>query len=169
MSPGPWCRLLRRQEGGFALEVGIMLPALLLILSGIVDLGQALYMQRVIASASREGARYAVKYQTDGSGNRILPNALNPSLSDYILKTSAQNSGKGGIGLASRLPGDANPYLVLSDLTDAAKSPGYTTGTAGQAITVTVAATKTWLFLHNFIPGWSNQLTLSASTVMTCE
>jgi len=146
-----------------------MLPALLLILSGIVDYGQALYLKRVIASASREGARYAVKYQIDTNGNHILPNALNPTIGDFILKTSVQNGGKGGIGLSSTLPGDANPYLVTSDLTDAAKSPGYTTGTAGQAITVTVAATKTWMFMHNFIPGWTNQVVLSATTVMTCE
>ncbi|MDF2093093.1 TadE/TadG family type IV pilus assembly protein [Knoellia sp. 3-2P3] len=39
------------------MEMAIILPVLLLVLGGIVDLGRALYGQIIISNAAREGAR----------------------------------------------------------------------------------------------------------------
>jgi Flp pilus assembly protein TadG len=55
-------QLLRRgrgQEGVAAVEFAIILPILLLIISGLFDFGWAFYWKETVANASRGGARYA--------------------------------------------------------------------------------------------------------------
>ena len=69
-------------------------------------------MQSVVATASREGARYATRYQTDAvTGARLIPNALAPTIPNYVLNTSAENGGKGGYGLRDLLPSNAAPTV----------------------------------------------------------
>jgi Flp pilus assembly protein TadG len=137
---------------------------------GIFDFGHAFYMQQMITSASREGARYATKYHTDASGTQILPPNLTPSIPNYVINTSAQNGNNGGFGLNSLLPSDANPQVVNADLTSTTKSPGYSSASpSGLDITVTVSATKNWWVIGNLIPTLGTQKTLSATTVMKCE
>ncbi|MFA5111304.1 MAG: hypothetical protein WC443_07870, partial [Desulfobaccales bacterium] len=116
-----------------------------------------------------EGARYATKYHTDNAGNHTLPSALSPSIADYVIKTSAENSGNGGYGLATLLPGDSSPSVSNSDLISTTLSPGYTSGSPGDDITVTVTSTKNWFVIHRIIPGMSDHINLTARTVMKCE
>ncbi len=160
---------LVNEYGGVAVEFAIILPVFLVLVFGIIDFGHALYMKQVMSNASREGARYATKYHTDASGNRILPSALSPSIADYVIKTSAQNGSGGGYGLASLLPSDSSPSVSNGDLISATLSPGYTSGNPGDDITVTVTATKNWFVVNKFIPGMSDSISLTARTVMKCE
>jgi hypothetical protein len=101
-------RLLRKERGGVAVEFAILLPVFMLLLFGVIDFGHAFYLQQVVTSASREGARYATKYHTDAAGNQILPANLSPSIPNYVINTSAENGGNGGYGLTSLLPSGAN-------------------------------------------------------------
>jgi Flp pilus assembly protein TadG len=163
-------RLLRKEHGGIAVEFAILLPVFMLLVFGVIDFGHAFYMQQVLTSASREGARYATKYHTDASGNQILPAQLSPSIPDYVIHTSAQNGGNGGYGLASLMPSDADPQVSNANLTSTIKSPGYTATTPmGLDITVTVTAKKTWWVMGKLIPTLGSYITLSSSTVMKCE
>jgi len=47
----------RKERGAAAVEMAIVLPLLLLVVGGLVDLGRAYYLNVVITNASREGAR----------------------------------------------------------------------------------------------------------------
>jgi Flp pilus assembly protein TadG len=59
-------RLLRRNEKGAAIvEFALVVPLLLLLLWGIVDIGRAFYTLNNLASAVREGARTAAVMSTD--------------------------------------------------------------------------------------------------------
>ncbi len=49
----------RRQSGQAVAELAILLPVLVLILLGCLDLGRAFSVWLTLANASREGARYA--------------------------------------------------------------------------------------------------------------
>ncbi len=158
-----------KECGGVAVEFAIILPVFLILVFGIIDFGHALYMKQVMSNASREGARYATKYHTDSAGNHTLASALSPSISDYVIKTSAENSGNGGVGLASLLPSDSSPSVSNADLISTTLSPGYTSGNPGDDITVTVTATKNWFVIDKFIPGMSDHINLMARTVMKCE
>jgi Flp pilus assembly protein TadG len=159
--------LLRRgggQEGAAAVEFALCLIPLLLIVAGVVDFGESWYMQSVLATASREGARYATRYQTDAvTGARLMPNALAPTIPNYILNTSAENGGKGGYGLRVLLPSNAAPTVPTPT------SGGYTKGTAGLPVSVQVTAEKYWLFLNHLIPGLTNPKILTSTTTMACE
>ncbi len=66
---------LRRQQGGVTVEFALTLTLLLLLVFGAIDLGHAYYMKQILINASREGARYATRYQTDTNGSHILPNS----------------------------------------------------------------------------------------------
>ena len=150
-------QLLRQEHGVAAVEFAIIVPILMLLVMGIIDFGHAWYMKQIITNASREGARYATRYT--GSP----PISLNPSISNYILNTSAQNNNNGGIGLQSLLP-DANPQVPTPTGT------GYTSITPpGQPLTITVSATKNWWFVDKFIPGINSSITLSSTTTMAVE
>jgi Flp pilus assembly protein TadG len=144
---------LRQTKGVVAVEFAILGTLFALVIAGVLDFGHAFYMQQAITNASREGARYGITYTTNSSGVRIAPNALNPTIQNYILTKYLTN----GV-----LPSDANPSVTLG-------GAGYTTGTKGSGLEVTVTATKTWFMVSGFIPGLGNQKTLGAKTVMLCE
>jgi len=152
-------RLLRRgrgQEGAAAVEFALCLIPFLLIVGGIIDFGESWYMQSVLASASREGARYATRYQTNSTtGARLIPNALVPSISDYVLTAAGYN-------LTSLLPNNAAPTVTPG-------GTGLTTPTPGFSISVQVTAQKYWIFLNHLIPGLTDPQTLSSTTTMACE
>lgn len=160
-------RLRRRgrgQEGAAAVEFALCLIPLLLIVAGVVDYGESWYMSSVLATASREGARYATRYQTNSvTGARLIPNALNPTIQDYVLNTSAQNGDKGGFGLRALLPSNAEAAVPTPT------GSGYTTGTAGLPVSVKVTANKYWLFLNHLVPSLTNPQPLSSTTTMACE
>jgi len=150
-------RGMRSERGGVAVEFAIILPILMLLVFGIIDFGHAWYMKQIVINASREGARYGTRYT--GS----VPNALYPSISDYILNTSTQNSNRGGVGLRSLLP-DANPEVPTPTGT------GYTSiNPPGQPLSVTVKATKHWWVVNKFIPGMESNTILSVTTTMAVE
>lgn len=145
-------KLGRGQEGTAAVEFALCVIPLLLIVGGVIDYGQLWYMQSVLATASREGARYATRYQTNPTtGARLAPNALTPSVDTYITTN-----------YASLLPTDASLAVTPS-------GAGYTTGTTGAQVSIKVSANKHWFFLSYLIPGITNPQPLSSTTVMTCE
>ena len=119
-------------------------------------------MQSMLATASRAGARYATRYQTDAGGQRIPLNNLTPSIQDYVLNTSQQNGDNGGYGLRALLPNNADPNVTLG-------GPGYPAGTVGASVSVTVSGEKYWLLLNHLIPGLTNPQLLASTTVMSCE
>lgn len=54
-------RLLREDEGGQSLiEFALVLPLLLLIITGLFDVARATWQENTLAYAAREGTRYAI-------------------------------------------------------------------------------------------------------------
>jgi Flp pilus assembly protein TadG len=58
-------RSLGREAGQEAAEFALLLPVLLLILVGILDLGRLFHAAITIANAAREGARFGMENPTD--------------------------------------------------------------------------------------------------------
>ena len=150
-------QLLRRgrgQEGAAVVEFALLLLPLMLLIGGGVDFGHAYYIQHVITSASREGARYGSQYHLNSTtGLPFVPNALNPSISDYV---------------KSPPPAGLNYNSLLSNLTVTPGGAGYTSNTVGAILTVTVTAQKHWFFLGGLLR-FPNPQTLTAITAMTLE
>jgi len=159
-------RRLNGEHGAIAVEFALILPVLLLLLFGIVDFGHAWYMRHVLQNSCREGARYATRYQTDASGNRLLPSTLSPSIQNYILNTTAENAGS-GTGLNSLLPTGAGAAVTPSGPayfeTDITKLPL-------EDLTVTVTAKKDWFILNKLVPGITgDHIDITVAATMKCE
>jgi len=160
-------RSLRAEQGAMAVEFAMILPVLLLLVFGIVDFGHAWYMRHVLQNSCREGARYATRYQTDGSGDRLLPSALAPSIQNYILNTAAENGGTSGTGLNSLLPVDAGTSVTPS-------GPAFTETVIANLplkdLTVTVTAKKYWFILNKLVPGITGDyVDITVAATMKCE
>lgn len=60
---------LRRDERGvFAVEHALVMPFLILLLSGAIDLGYALNQSSSLSGAARAGAQYAMRFPSDAAG-----------------------------------------------------------------------------------------------------
>jgi Flp pilus assembly protein TadG len=147
----------RGQEGAAAVEFALCILPLVLLIGGVVDFGHAYYMQHLITNASREGARYGVKYKVNSStGLPYAPDALPTSISNYV-KLSQPT----GLGYDGLLGSDANLVVTPSGL-------GYTSNNPGDPLTVTVTADKHWFFLGDLL-GLPDPKTLQATTIMVLE
>ena len=71
-------RGLRSERGAVAVEFAIILPVLMLLILGGMDLGHRYYIQYLTTNPSREGARYAAKYTV----TILTPLLL--QISDYV-------------------------------------------------------------------------------------
>jgi len=156
-------RGLRAERGAVAVEFAIILPVLLLLVFGAIDFGHAWYMRHVVQNSCREGARYATRYQTktDGTGDRLLPSALTPSIQDYVLNTALKN------GDSSLLPSDAGAVVTPS-------GPGYTVTDVKDLplkdLKVEVSAKKYWFILNKLVPGITDDFVeIKVAATMKCE
>jgi len=134
-------KIFSRCEGVAAVEFAIILPVLLLLILGGMDLGHAYYIEHLITNASREGARYAAKYtypQTDFTSSQI---------STYVTTNLKYNS----FNL---------DHLVVTI--------GYSGVSPNEIVTVTVKANKQWWILGS-LPGFTNPKTIIAQTAMIVE
>jgi hypothetical protein len=66
-------RFFSRQDGQSLVEFALVLPLVLLIVTGLFDVARAVWQENTLAYAAREGTRYAIVH---GSGATL---ALGPS------------------------------------------------------------------------------------------
>jgi len=64
-------RRRRRQAGATIIELSLLLFPTLAIVCGFMDIGMAIFSWTTLQNAVREGTRYAITYQVDGSGHQI--------------------------------------------------------------------------------------------------
>ena len=133
----------RDEEGAVAVELGILLPVLLLLIVGGMDLGHRYYIQYLTSNASREGARYAAKHTVASTP----PDST--AISNYVKLSS-------GLNYSS---------FNLSNL----NVTGSFSGTfPNKIVIVTVKADKNWWLLGNLF-GFTNQTRVTATTAMNVE
>jgi len=142
-------RFGRRQEGAAVVEFALCLIPLLMILGGIIDFGQAYYMESVLTSASQVGARYATRYYDPSNSGKTVP-AANRDVAEYLADK-----------YADLFPGDADFKVTLKGATGST--------TTGDQVGVTVQAEKYWFVLGNLIPGFHETQTLKSTTWMALE
>ena len=134
-------RLRTRTEGAAAVEFAIILPVLMLLVLGGMDMGHMLYIDHLITTASREGARDAVKYTTSAG------DPSSDTISAYVKTTLNYNS----LNLSN--------FNVTVD---------YSGSSPDKIATVTVTADKHWWILGS-LPGFADPKTLKATTAMAVE
>ncbi|HEV8051539.1 MAG TPA: TadE family protein [Parachlamydiaceae bacterium] len=137
---------LKKLFGVSMIEFAIILPVLLLVLIGIIDISVLLYDKIIITNASREGARYGVML-------RQPTYASSASVVAYT-QTYLSNS---LISFSSSAP------AAIVTATPSTPIPQF-----GSTLNVNVTYVYTDLLLHHFI-NHSPEYTLNSTTIMSYE
>lgn len=147
-----------KQKGAAVVEFAVILPLLLLVVFGIVEFGFIFYNQALLTNASREGARRAIVYRTDGDGNRMLSGSdVEDAVEQYLYSDYPTNNDL-------RLVTFGTDNLLI----DPDSSDGDTTISQGQYITVTVTYDYDFLLLPS-LAGIPGVITLTGKTTMRAE
>jgi Flp pilus assembly protein TadG len=83
---------LRGERGASAVEFGLMLPILLILVLGIMEFGHAFQVQGTLSAAAREGARaMALRNDTAQAKDAVrqAASALDPDITDAQISISA--------------------------------------------------------------------------------
>jgi Flp pilus assembly protein TadG len=149
-------RLIKDRKGTSTVEFAIVLPVLLLILFGIVEMALVFYDKAMITNASREGARAGIVFRADANTGIYSP------MTETQISTVVNNY------LADNLVTFSNATATTG--VDPDQCPPLT-ATPPRQITVTITYPYTFLVLPNFIASLLgvNPLNLTAVTVMRCE
>lgn len=146
---------LSKTDGMAAVEFAVILSVFLMLLLGIVEFGYDWYIRQALTNASRNGARYGVLYQTDGAGNPVTPANKAPSI---------ENKVKG------ELTGDL-PSAVADSVNVTCSGTAWTAVSyhSGDALTVTVTATKDWSGLASLLGDSFSNMTITVQSTMNLE
>lgn len=85
----------RRRSGATFLELSLMLLPALSVIFGFLDIGFAIFTWNTLQNAVREGARYAITYQVDGSNGQrqSIKNKVSSWALGFVNSTSTSTSG----------------------------------------------------------------------------
>ena len=136
-------KIFSRCEGAAAVEFALIVPLLVFLILGGMDLGHSFYIKHLLTNASQEGARYGAKY----TGSNSAPTS--DEISNYVTLPAGLNY---------------NAYN-LDNLKVSAK---YIGSFPDEIITVTVKADKHWWVLGS-LPGFNDPQTLTGTTAMNVE
>jgi Flp pilus assembly protein TadG len=139
----------RRERGQSLVELALILPILLLLLVGIIEIGRFAYYSILVANAARAGAQYGAQTLiTSADANGIETAAANDGQNVPALNvTTKQTCGCSGTRLSGTCPatGCALPNHAL--------------------VYVEVTASGTFASLFNY-PGLPNSINLSSTEKM---
>ncbi len=82
-------RLLHSTQGGGLVEMALVLPVLLLLFGGVIDLGRAYYLAQEIAGAAESAAIYGVQNPTGTAGITAAAQAAAPDVPNLTVATPA--------------------------------------------------------------------------------
>jgi Flp pilus assembly protein TadG len=132
------------QRGASAIEFAIILPVLVTLLFGIIEMSILFYDKAVITNASREGAR---------AGIVLAPTPLDDSGIAGVVDTYC-----------------ASNLITFGSTTSATTTVSRGgSGTHGDPLTVTVNYPYDFLVLPNFVTALAGPVNLQAVTVMRME
>ena len=134
-------RMRRAQRGAAAVEFALVLPMLLVLLFGIVEVGAFFYDKAIITNASREGARAGIVLKSPMPGYTEINNAAQAYAGSYLL-----TFGKNSPPTVSYVPSATQGF--------------------GTPLEVTVKYVYTGLALGRMLSAFTGPITLSATTVM---
>ncbi len=144
-------RLLKKNRGASAVEFAIILPLLVLLAFGIIELGFLLYDQAMITNASREGARIGIVFRNPAVTDAEISSVVNNYLGTHLITFGGKKS-------PSSDPVTGAAVIVTRN----GVSPG------GE-LRVKVGYTYSFLVLPQFALGVGQGINMAAETVMRME
>lgn len=139
----------KNQNGAVLLEFVLVLPLLLLLLFASIEFGVAFFNKAMITNASREAARAAIVFNTDGTDRvPIPPDEISEIVANYC---------------------DAHLITFGAANTAVVAYAPPATPVSGDPITVTVSYDYGFLIVPNFIPGFKPTIKMEGVSVMRYE
>lgn len=172
--------LLRSQSGQSLLEVALMLPMLMLLLLGVIEMGRYMYIYILVGNAARAGAAYGSEGVRQSSTKD--PGVQTAAQHDYQLVTDPKApGGSNGQALGSLTVtwtnvcgcdsgGTLSPNPPTAPYCNAPpvgsnSTAGSCTGTGHWVVMVSVTASGTYNSLFNY-PGIPSPITISRTATM---
>ncbi len=143
------------QRGAAAMEMALLLPIFILFIVGLMDFGHAWYIHHSLTNASREGARYGIRYP-EGGGGGPSDAAVRQVVKDYLKRFFPADFVDGQVTVV--------PEWVNTNTEPGSSAPGHG---AGDHLTVTVTAPKEWILLGYLIG--LDPVTITTSTTMMVQ
>jgi Flp pilus assembly protein TadG len=144
---------LKCQQGAAAVEFGLVLFPLMLIVFGIINFGIYLYDKAVITNASREGARTAILYgaKADGTPEEVPIGDVETVVKNYCTRNFLIN-----------FSGSTIPSVNTTGMVKGADGRYYRT--------VTVQMNYNWIVFPNLLGGsFTGPAVIKAETRMRTE
>lgn len=156
-------RFVRDEEGGQALiEFAFMLPIVLLIITGLFDVGRAVWQENTLAYAAREGTRYAIVHGSgypDPAQIQYPPQGLNPGNKTGIVNVVRSAA----VGVGGVITVDVKWPTNES-------SPGAGDGCYERACAVAVTASAAFIPLPSqYMLGGAFQITLKGGSQLVIQ
>ena len=147
-----------RQSGQSLLELSFLLPFLLLLTVGIIEIGRYAYISVLVGNAARAGAAY---------GAQGLAQSVDVAGITAAANNDFQSNGYSGLQL-SPAPTDTCQCDNLGTLTSAVSCTGSSAGTCSSGhwiVTLNVTATGTFNSMFRY-PGIPRSITLTSTAKM---
>ena len=150
------CQVARRSESGQSLiEVALLLPFLVLMMLGVIELGRYAYIGILVGNAARAGAAYGIE---------SLPQSVDTVNISLAAQNDFQNNGQSGLTVTSSVScGCDSGGSVTSSACIGAGSGSCASG--HWVVIVSVTASGTFNSLFNY-PGISSSITISRTSSM---
>lgn len=143
--------LLNKNRGASAVEFAIILPLLVLLLFGIIELSFLLYDQAMITNASREGARAGIVFRSPAVSDTEITSIVNKYLGTHLINLGGKKS-------PSSDPVTGATVLVTR-----------TGGSPGGEVKVRVGYTYSFLVLPQLASSLGGGINMAAETIMRME
>lgn len=150
------CQVARRSESGQSLvEVALLLPFLVLMMLGVIELGRYAYIGILVGNAARAGAAYGIE---------SLPQSVDTANIFLAAQNDFQNNGQSGLTVTSSVSCgcDSGGSLTSSACTGAGAG---SCASGHWVVIVSVTASGTFNSLFNY-PGISSSITISRTSSM---
>ncbi len=118
------------ERGVFAVEHALVMPFLLLVLSGAIDLGYALNQSSSLNGAARAGAQYAMRFPSDEAGIKdVVKKAVSydPESLTVTSKLTCECEGGAAVACTDTCSGAAPLAYVTVNVSKTYSSPLPTT------------------------------------------
>jgi Flp pilus assembly protein TadG len=149
------------ESGSSLIEFTLCVTLILSVVFGIMDISRALYTDHFVASAARQGARFAMVRGSTFTAACTTPSTANclatqSSVSNYVKSVATVGTSVTNLAVATTWPGLDGSGAPCTNAVKTAKSYG---------CIVTVRVTYTYHFIFPFLP--TSAMALASTSSMT--
>jgi Flp pilus assembly protein TadG len=121
---------IKKTDGVAAVEFGLILPVLMLVLMGILEYGYVFYVDLTLTNAAREGARVGVTYQNEPLEE--AETAAQKYLTDYLPTLAKDNTDVDAVfeGQNIKVSATVSPFEPIVGYLPPSALPGTLTATS---------------------------------------